>query len=276
MNKNIFIQVNHDKCTQCGLCVGVCRGTLGMGKYGPLVVDDFCIACGHCVAVCPNGALDNSRAPLKNQVLLEKSLIPDVETTTQFLRARRSIRSYRKKRISHETIRKLLDIARFAPTACNSQGVSYHVVDDPDTLKNITAVIADWAEKSLKDGALKNSPWSKNTVNTIRQYKGNGKDTILRNAPCLIIALADKEMSSLGRDNTHFALTYAQLYASSLGLGTCWSGLFEYCAQSNYQPLLKLLKIPKSKNITGAIIAGYPLYIFRRLVDRNTLQISWQ
>lgn len=108
----------------------------------------------------------------------------------------------------------------FAPTACNSQGISYHVVDDLVTLKAIAAVIADWAEEDLRHGALGRSPWSKNTVNTIRGYRENGRDTILRDAPCLIIATAQKERFVLGRDNTHFALSYAQLYAPALGLGT--------------------------------------------------------
>ncbi|WP_396390601.1 nitroreductase family protein [Desulfosporosinus shakirovi] len=271
-----LIQVNQDKCTKCGLCVKVCRGTLGLGEQGPEIVHDFCIACGHCVAVCPNGALDHTRAPLKNQVLLEKSPVPDVETAARFLRSRRSVRTFQKKPIPRENIRELLDIARFAPTACNSQGISYYVVDDLDTLKKIAAVIADWAEEDLKHGSLGKSPWSQNTSNTIRCYHENGEDTILRDAPCLIIATADKNRFPLGRDNTHFALTYAQLYAPTLGLGTCWSGLFEYCATSGYEPLLKLLKLPESRTITGAFLVGYPVYTFKRLVDRDPLQITWQ
>lgn len=271
-----LIHVNKDKCTRCGLCVNVCRGTLGLGEEGPEVVNDLCIACGHCVAVCPNGALDHKLAPLEKQVLLEKTSTPDADTAARFLRSRRSVRSFQKKYVPRETLRELLDIARFAPTACNSQGVSYHVVDDPVTLKEIAAVIADWAEEDLKHGALGKSPWSKNTSNTIRCYRENGKDTILRDAPCLIIALADKDRFALGRDNTHFALTYAQLYALTLGLGTCWSGLFEYCAATEYEPLLRLLSISKNKIVTGALLIGYPVYSFKRLVDRDPLQISWQ
>ncbi len=276
MGAENLIQVNQAQCTSCGLCVKVCRGTLGMGEYGPEVMDNFCIACGHCVAVCPNGALDHKLAPLEKQVLLEKEPIPDADTAARFLRSRRSIRTFQKKGVPRETIRELLDVARFAPTACNSQGVSYHVVDAPDTLKEIAAVIADWAEEDLNHGALGKSPWSNNTSNTIRCYRENGKDTILRDAPCLIIATADRYRFALGRDNTHFALTYAQLYAPALGLGTCWSGLFEYCAASRYEPLLKLLKLSNTKIITGALLTGYPLYSFKRLVDREPLQLSWQ
>lgn len=271
-----FIQVNQDKCTQCGLCVKVCRGTLDMGEHGPEVVGDFCIACGHCVAVCPNGALDHRLAPLKKQVLLKESPIPDANTAAHFLRSRRSVRSFQEKRVPRETVRELLDIARFAPTACNSQGVSYYVVDDPMTLKAIAAAVADWAEEDLRHGALGKSPWSKNTVNTIRCYRENGRDTILRDAPCLIIAMVQKERFALGQNNTHFALSYAQLYALALGLGTCWSGLLEYCATAGYEPLLQLLQLPESKSITGALLIGYPVYTFKRLVDREPLQVSWQ
>lgn len=271
-----LIQVNQDQCTKCGLCVKVCRGTLGMGAHGPEVIDNFCVACGHCVAVCPNGALDHKLAPLEKQISLEKTQMPDANTAACFLRSRRSVRSFQKKRVPHETIQELLDISRFAPTACNSQGVSYHVVDDPNTLKEIASVIADWAEEDLKHGALGKSPWVKNTVNTIRCYREAGKDTILRDAPCLIIATSDRDSFSLGRDNTHFSFTYAQLYALTLGLGTCWSGLFEYCAATEYEPLLRLLKLPKNRSITGALIVGFPIYSFKRLVDRNPLQISWQ
>lgn len=276
MTSENLIRVNPERCTQCGLCVKVCRGTLGMGDHGPVAVHDFCIACGHCVAVCPAGALDHIRAPLDKQVLLEKSPLPDAETAARFLRTRRSVRSFHKKRVPRETIRELLDIARFAPTACNSQGVSYHVVDDPDTIKNIASVIADWAEEDLQHGALGSSPWSQNTAHTIRCYRENGADAILRDAPCLIIATVARNRLALGRDNTHFALTYAQLYATALGLGTCWSGLFEYCAAAEYEPLLRLLKLPENSIITGAFLAGYPVYTFKRLVDRDPLQITWQ
>lgn len=275
MTRNL-IEVNKDLCIRCGLCVNVCRGTLAMSEDGPEEIADFCIACGHCVAVCPKGALDHRLAPLEKQALIKTSSLPDADTAAHFLRSRRSVRTFQKKRIPRETVRKLLDIARFAPTACNSQGLTYHVVDDPGILKKIAAVIADWAEEDLKNGALGKSPWSRNTANTIRGFRENGEDTILRDAPCLIIALADKNMAVLGRDNTHFSFTYAQLFAPSLNLGSCWSGLFEYCAATQYEPLLKLLNLPENKCITGALIVGYPVYHFSRLADRESLQITWQ
>ena len=272
-----FIQVDQDKCLQCGLCVNVCRGTLGMGSNGPKIVRQLCIGCGHCVAVCPKGAMNNLNAPLENQVEIERSSLTASGTAARFIRSRRSIRNFQQKAVGRETIIQLLDIARYAPTACNSQGVSYHVVDDPDTLRRITAATVDWAEEEMRKGStIAASPWAANTAAQIELYRKSGTDVVLRNAPCLIVAVASKDMMPLGRDNTHFSLSYVQLYAPSFGIGTCWSGLFEYCATSGYEPLLHLLNLPENSSVSGGLMAGYPLYSFNRLVDRDSLQITWQ
>lgn len=276
MNNTDFIKVNSETCTKCGLCVKVCRGTLVMSNLGPKVAKDLCIECGHCVAVCPNAALDSIRTPLQKQIAIKKEYIMDSDTAAGFLRSRRSVRSFHKKGVSRDTVSELLDIARFAPTACNSQGISYQVIDNPDTLYQITSVIADWAEQSIETGSLKNSPWVQNTASTIAQYRKDGKDTILRDAPCLIVATAKKEQKTLGRDNTHFSLVYAQLYAQTLGLGSCWSGLFEYCVTDEYKPLLKILNISQDRVVTAGLLIGYPLYSFKRLVDRDPLQVTWE
>jgi hypothetical protein len=47
-----------------------------------------------------------------------------------------------------------------------------------------------------------------------------------------------KECGMTAHENARFALEYVELYATSLGLGTCWAGFVELAAGSNYQPLL--------------------------------------
>jgi len=66
-----------------------------------------------------------------------------------------------------------------------------------------------------------------------------------------------------------------ELFANTLGIGSAWAGLFEMCAFSNYPPLLDLFKIPENKLITGAVMVGVPKYSFKRLVDRNPLDVTW-
>lgn len=277
MSDRNFIQVDQRKCTRCGLCVSVCRGVLGMGGDGPEVIRPLCIACGQCVAICPQGALDNANSPLANQALLKEMPVLAAGTAAQFLRSRRSIRNYQQRPVPRDTILQLLDIARMAPTACNSQGVAYHVVDNADTLHAIATVVIEWVEDELnKDSAMAASPWAPNSAAQIEIYRQTGEDVVLRSAPCLVVAVADKDFLAPVRDNAYLSLTYAQLFATSIGLGTCWTGLFEYCASSGYKPLLDLLALPANMRVISGLMVGYPKYTYKRLVDRNTLQVTWQ
>jgi ferredoxin len=179
MNKNI-IKVDKEKCTQCGLCVKVCRGVLGMGSDGPEVIRSLCIGCGQCVAICPEGALDNVNSPLVNQIPIKKMPVLDAATAAQFLRSRRSIRDFQQKPIPRAKLLQLLDIARIAPTACNSQGVAYHVVDSPDKLRAIAAVVIEWTEGELnnRDSAMANSPWTPNSAAQIEIYHQTGRPAV--------------------------------------------------------------------------------------------------
>jgi nitroreductase/NAD-dependent dihydropyrimidine dehydrogenase PreA subunit len=272
-----FIQVDQGKCTRCGLCVKVCRGVLEMGGGGPEIIRPLCIACGQCVAVCPQAALDNAKFPLAKQTSIKETLVLDADAVAQFLRYRRSIRDYQQKPVPREKVLQVLDIARMAPTACNSQGIAYHVVDNPNTLRAIAAIVTEWAEGELnRDSAMAASPWAPNSTALIEIFRQTGEDIVLRSAPCLIVAIADNNYAAPVRDNAYLSLAYAQLFAVAIGLGTCWAGLFEYCAASGHKPLLALLNLPKNMQVVSGMMVGYPKYTYQRLVDRNPLQVTWQ
>lgn len=178
--------------------------------------------------------------------------------------------------VPREKIRKLLDIARFAETSGNSQGVSYHVIDDQDTLHRITAATIDCVETMLKTPPYAGSPYEAPFAAHVANYRQNGVDVVLRDAPCLVIPIVDKNSMPRGRDNTLFTLAYAELFAPSIGLGTCITGFFDACAASGYKPLLDILNLPENMQVTGGLMVGYPKYTYRRLADRNPLQVTWQ
>ena len=272
-----LIKVNQEKCIKCGICAEVCpTGTIGLDENGPKAIEPFCIACGHCVAICPTAALDNAKAPLVNQISLKKVPVLDEDMAAIFLRSRRSVREFKRKVVARESIQQLLNIARFAPTSSNSQGVSYLVIDDFQTLSSITAVIVDyWEEEALKQPPWSETPYAAHLKAHIANYRKTGRDVILRDAPCLIIPIVDKNLT-VGKDNTYYSLAYAELYAPSIGLGTCITGFFDGCAASGYKPLLEILKLPENMQVTGGLMAGYPKYTYQRLVDRNPLQVIWR
>ncbi len=268
-----FLHVDMSKCTKCGACADVCPAcAIGLAADGPVRTGlRTCIACGHCVAACPVEALDNLYAPLSGQIPLKDYEPLDPAAAARFLRSRRSIRSYKKEPVPRELLLKILDIARFASTGGNTQGLSYLVISDKEKLSAISSATILWMEDRVAKGA----EGSDYFVGIIRASRETGKDIILRGAPHLIVAMCD-ETFSRGPENAHFAFAYAELMAPTLGVGTCWAGLFQGCAINGYAPLLDILEIPPGKKVAGGLMAGFPRYKYYRLVGRNDLEVVWR
>ena len=266
-----LINVNQSKCIKCGICSKVCPcAVLSMTENGPTAVtsENNCIGCGHCVAACPNGALDNVKSPSSNQVNSDNIPVMDSKTAQYFLRSRRSVRCYKDTPVPKEKLLELVNIAHYAPTASNSQGISYVIVDNKEILKKATEVIIEWMEQQL------DNPYHWSFPRHVKNYRDTGIDSILRSAPHIILATAPKNFRN-GRENTLFSFSYLELYAPTIGLGSCFAGLFEMCAFSGYSPLLELFNIPKDKVITGAVMVGYPKYKYKNIVDRNPLDVNY-
>lgn len=268
-----FLHVDKARCTRCGACAAVCPGSLiVMGENGPEERGmRSCLACGHCVAACPVEALDSVHTPLARQIPLKGYSPPTPEAAAKFLRARRSIRRYREEPVPREKLLQILDVARFASTGGNSQGLSYLVVSDREKLDRLSSATVDWMEEEIYRGSVFGEYFS----GIVRAARQTGKDVILRGAPHLIVALCDREFTR-GQENAHFAFAYAELMAPTLGVGTCWAGLFQRCAMSDYRPLLDILDIPGDKKVAGGLMAGHPEYAYYRLVDRNDLDVLWR
>lgn len=268
-----LLTVNKELCAKCGICAEVCpNGIISMSEQGPQMrYASACIACGHCAAVCPFGALDHVKAPLAKQVQVEVQYpVINAETAATFLRSRRSIRNYKKDKITKEKILQLLDIARFAPSGCNSQGLSYIVIENRENLQKITEATICWLEEQIKSGA----EWAKEFSPVIDIYRKTGIDVVLRGAPYLLVATAPKGFL-LGHDNARFSLEYVELYATALGLGTCWAGFVEMAVAAQYKAVLEAMQMPDGFEFVGAMMLGYPKYTYKRLVDRNPLQVTW-
>ena len=163
-----------------------------------------------------------------------------------------------------------MQIANYAPTGSNTQGVSYLIVDDKDVLKKASDLTVDY---------LENSPSIRPTLRKIlgpliEKYHETGEDSVLRGAPAIVVATSAKNFVQ-GRINSISCLTYLELFAPHIDLGSCGVGLFEHCATSENSPMLKLLDIPEDRLITGAVMVGYPKYQYQRLVERNPVDVEF-
>ncbi|MBT3208971.1 MAG: NAD(P)H nitroreductase [Bacteroidetes bacterium] len=148
---------------------------------------------------------------------------------------RQSDRGYIDKAVEVEKIKRCLEAARLAPSACNSQPWKFIVVDNPE-LKNEVA-------KATSDKIL---PLNHFTIQApvlvvvVREGANftSKFGTIVKKKPYTLI--------DIGIATEHFCLQ-----AVSEGLGTCILGWF------NEKKVKKLLNIPERKRAELIITVGY-------------------
>lgn len=140
--------------------------------------------------------------------------------------SRRSIRRYTDKKISEETITKLLKAAMNAPSAHNRQPWHFIVVDDRETL---------------------------NKVPEYHQYS-----KMLENASHAIVVLGDNDVQTTDFwiHDTSAATENILIAANALGLGAVWLGV--HPSEALIEGTRKLFNVPDHVTPLGIISLGYP------------------
>lgn len=271
-----LFEIDRQSCNKDGICAAVCPAGIIHFKKGEYPVPvpragEFCIRCGHCVAVCPTASLNHREMSAENCPPINKDLYLTADQCEQFLRARRSIRAYKEKSVPEKEISKLIDLARYAPTAHNSQSVEWLVLADKDELKHLTGIIVEWM-RWMKDN-MPEIAASFNMDGMISQWK-KGKDVLLRDAPVVIVTHAAKN-DLAARTSSTLALSYLELAAASAGLGCCWAGLFQ-AAAAKFPPMIEALQLPEGHESMGAMMLGYPRFGYQRLPLRKNPKITWR
>jgi nitroreductase/NAD-dependent dihydropyrimidine dehydrogenase PreA subunit len=276
-----------DHCTRCGACVAVCPARVFAQEADVRVASPGgCILCGHCVAVCPvdavahHGFHGEEFPPIPDGARLE----PD--SLAGFLRARRSVREFRDKPVAREMLEKLLDIARYAPTASNVQGVRYALITDATQHWAISRRIVRWMALAGRLAripgvlALAARGWGRQRLETylcaldgMLEAVERGRDPIFYNASALIVTHAHKA-NAFGIEDSAYATYQLALAAHAMGLGTCMIGFLT--TVSRYDPAVRRMAgVPKGHRMTTALVVGYPIYRYRRLVPRRLPRVQW-
>ncbi|MDP2924729.1 MAG: nitroreductase family protein [Candidatus Omnitrophota bacterium] len=140
----------------------------------------------------------------------------------KFLKIRRSIRAFGNKDVSVDQLEKIVDAARFAPTARNVQPWEFVVVTDKVKLSQLAAL----AE--------------------------NGR-FMAQAAACIAVYSIDTKYFL---EDGSAATCNILLAATALGIGSCWvaGDKKPYCQQVN-----NLLNAPLGMKLVSMIALGYPL-----------------
>lgn len=274
-------------CIGCRACVEVCPARVFVDTGGVRALrPGGCILCGHCVAVCPVDAVEHAGFDGQEFPPMPAEAPVAWEALAAFLRSRRSVREFRQKEVPREALERLLDIARYAPTASNAQDVRFVVITDRERMRALSRRITGWVPILRRLAqipgvlALASRSWGRSRLESyLASLEGfeetirAGGDPIFYDAPALLITHAHKK-NAFGIENSAYATYHIALAAHAMGLGSCMIGFLT--TASRYDPVVRRLAgIPKGHRMTTALVVGYPIHRYRRLVPRRPPRVTW-
>ncbi|MEA4815476.1 MAG: nitroreductase family protein [Lachnospiraceae bacterium] len=279
-----MVNVDAEKCIGCGECTEVC-------SFDSLFVDDGIVAfkeggtcneCGHCAAICPTEAIsvvgyDQSETLVFNK---EKfTLSPEIFLNV--LKFRRSAREFKGSEIPPEKLQAVLEAGRYSPTASNRQPLRYIVLGKKAAGE--TCTLAHSIFKAATDDVEHREELIREKFKGVpryydvwipkcKNYFEKGIDKLFYNAPCVIIMVAKKDDPWAIKDSS-IAYGNMDMMASTLGLGTCFIGMFELAGGVD-RKLYEHVGIKEDETPFVTFVMGEPRVSYIRTAIRKKLNIT--
>lgn len=282
--------IDQERCTGCGLCAAVClRCITQEGKKMTITAgEENCNLCGHCVAICPSDAVVHHKMDMAAFKKIEGGALA-AEDLMAFLRSRRSHRNFLEKEIPAGIMKTLFEICRYAPTGSNVQSVEVLALKDRGKINRLIDLTVEYFQRLIprteeKVQRLKAKgqeipaelQWALRrnyNYSFLKKSRELGRDPIFRGAP-LVLVFHSVPYTSSPKDNAVIAAHTIALTAMTLGLESCYIGLFEGAAR-NDTAVKAELELPPGHEVFSVLVLGYPRYKFLRTVDRKPIQVQW-
>ncbi|MCX5851795.1 MAG: nitroreductase family protein [Deltaproteobacteria bacterium] len=313
-------EFEEDKCTHCKSCYLACPTSCIQWDEkkkipyatGLVEMEIACLGCNNCEAVCPVGCirLRGEYRVLKGRykTLEERSgdMYPpcpfgkkdlsrsfeetekELTETERIILRRRSIRLFRDTPVPKELIHRIIEAARYAPSAGNNIPWKFVVVTDKELNKRLERESSKilYMIKWLYAGRglmrkivislvsyLRVNDMDQRPIAALQKVKQlNG--SIIWNAPVVIYILADHRAIGDPNLDTGLAAENLILAAHSLGLGTCLIGLIPNALK--YLPhLRKKLGIIYPYKCITSVCVGYPRGKLDNPVWRGKVPVDW-
>lgn len=144
-----ILGIDYDKCSSCGTCVFVCPRVLFEDTGGNKIEYNdpkaICIRCGHCIARCPEDAVryEDMGESHEFEGLNKNNEIISFDEMYKFLQAHRSIRRYKKEKVSNELLEKVFNAMQYAPTGRNMRSEFFVLISDQEQLKSLSDAVQE-------------------------------------------------------------------------------------------------------------------------------------
>ncbi|MBF0569298.1 MAG: nitroreductase family protein [Candidatus Omnitrophica bacterium] len=266
-------KVDQKLCVKCGQCVKMCPASvIDLVDGYPLVTTEKepgCFRCQHCFTGCQPGAISILGLGLKASRPLDRPFL-DADAFETFIKGRRSIRAYQDEDLDPALIKRLLDVAWHAPSAKNDRKVRFTLIDKKEKLAQFRERIIEELSVLAKENKL---PPGYEVFGYFAQLWRQKKiDVIFRGAPHLLIASAPKK-SIAPLPDCFIALSYFDLFAPSVGVGTVWSGLAKWVIDDILPQTKEFLEIPRDHVIGYCMVFGKPAVKFARTAQRGQANV---
>ncbi len=160
----------------------------------------------------------------------------------ELLKSRRSIRKFKEQKVDRETMKEIIDIARWAPSWANYQIARYTLVDDPETIRKLST-----------DG-VKGFVYN---VKTIENAKGVAILSFVQGKSGKIDAdkipdFDDSRAHVWEVFDAGIACQTFCLAAHAKGVGTTIFGIIDE------QSISEIINLPADETVGALIVYGYP------------------
>lgn len=262
------IAVDEQKCIHCGMCIKDCIVNcleFDENKFPKYAKDGekICVGCQHCMAICPKGALSFGG---KNPENSESINFCKSEDLLNLIKSRRSFRSFQEKDVPQEKITKLIEMLAYPPKGGNIDDLYFSIVGTAKKMREIEKFTYDKIFSMQTDSRI---------INICKETYKNGNDLIFRGASSMIAVSVDNTKAIAGCENADpiIALSYFELYAQSLGLGTVWSDATLTVFQE-IPEVRAFLEIPENFTLNYIILFGIPKIKYSRTVQRELSNVK--
>ncbi len=287
-----WVEIDRNTCNSCGICVTRCPRCFS--KNGNEIVVDAgegtCNLCGHCVSLCPKDAIIHYEMNMDNFIPVNSAMSFDTSDFIQFIRERRSHRHFKNKNIPRADLERLIDICRYAPTGSNIQTVEILVIQNQERITTLSDLTVDFFKDMLEkveeevarlQSEGKDIPDDLQLIYSMVEYRkrlviarDSGLDPIFYRAPAVII-FHSPALTSTPKDNCVITAHTMALTARTMGLESCYIGLFEGAFWGSHA-IRERLNLPAGHNVYSVLILGYPHFKFRTVIDRKGIRTRWE